>query len=63
MQTESPMAPAKYAGWQETLDGKGFALFNLTEDIEGHPIKSTVSAKTLRDLGYRLPTHPKGGKK
>ena len=59
----SPLAPAAYTGWQEAVDGKGFALYTLTEDIEGHPRNSTVGARTLRDLGYRLPVHSKGWKK
>lgn len=53
-----PLAPAIYIGWQETGDGGGFALYNLTEDIEGHPTGSTVSARTLLDLGYRMPMTP-----
>jgi hypothetical protein len=34
---------------------EGFELYNLTADIPGHPTGSTVSGKTLTDLGYDLP--------
>ncbi len=58
---QSPLAPATYLGWQKTLNGAGFELYNLTADVEGHPKGSTVSARTLRDLGYRLP--PRSGRR
>jgi hypothetical protein len=52
----SKNAPVEFAGIQE---GGGifpdFELYNLTEDIEGHPSGSTVSRKTLEDAGYRVP--------
>lgn len=53
--TLRPMAPAVYVGWQDDFQGGGFALYNLTADIEGHPAGSTVSERTLRAAGYRVP--------
>lgn len=50
-----PVAPAVLLGWQEDGQGDEIALYNLTEDIEGHPAGSTVSARTLEAAGYRLP--------
>lgn len=49
-------APATFFGRQEGY-GKtpGFDMYNLTKDVAGHPAGSTVGAKTLLDLGYRLP--------
>lgn len=32
-----------------------FGLYNLTEDIVGHPKYSTVSKETLTDYGFVLP--------
>jgi len=50
-----PVAPAEFVGWQDDYKGGGLALYNLTSDIEGHPAGSTVSDRTLRRLGYRIP--------
>lgn len=52
---EKKFAPATYIGDQE--DGKGgkFGLYNLTDDIPGHPIGSTVSDQTLKEAGYEIP--------
>lgn len=51
-----PLAPAHYLGLQ---NGFSFIpdvhLWNLTEDIPGHPKHSTVSSETLIKAGYRLP--------
>lgn len=47
-------APAVHIGDQE-FDGMKIPYFNLTEDIEGHPAKSTVTANTLIDAGYSAP--------
>ncbi len=49
-------APAVYQGFQEGT-GKipGFELYNLTEDIEGHPAGSTVSRQTLEQAGFTVP--------
>jgi len=45
---------ANFVGWQETLSGKYFPLFNIT--IAGHPLYlSTVSDETLRRLRLRVP--------
>jgi len=45
---------ANFIGWQETLLGKVFPLFNIT--IADHPFyRSTVSAETLRRLHLRVP--------
>ena len=45
---------ANFVGWQETLSGKFFPLFNIT--IAGHPLyRPTVSDKTLHRLRLRVP--------
>jgi hypothetical protein len=45
---------AKFIGWQETLSGKSFPLFDIT--IEDHPLyRSTVSGATLHRLCLRVP--------
>lgn len=50
-------APAIYAGYQEGFeDVGGFDCYHLTADIPGHPQGSTVSAETLTQLGYHVPT-------
>jgi len=47
-------ADADFVGWQETLSGKSFPLFNIT--AAAHPLcGSTVSDATLRGLGLRVP--------
>ncbi len=47
-------ADANFVGWQETLSGKSFPLFNIT--AAAHPLYgSTVSDVTLRGLGLRVP--------
>jgi hypothetical protein len=50
------LAPAVYVGCQ---DGCGvvesFKLYNLTADIPGHPVGSTVSEQTLVAAGYIVP--------
>lgn len=48
---------ANFVGWQETMSGEIFPLFNIT--IADHPLyKSTVSGATLRRLSLRVPqTH------
>ena len=50
-----PIAPARYIGHQDDAQGGGFALYNLTADIEGHDCGSTVTAATLESAGYRMP--------
>ena len=45
---------ANFVGWQETLSGEIFPLFNIT--IADHPLyQSTVSDATLRRLRLRVP--------
>lgn len=45
---------ANFIGWQKTLSGKSFPLFNIT--IADHPLyRSTVSDETLRRLHLRVP--------
>ncbi len=53
----APMAPAVYIGRQEGIGRiPAMDLFNLTEDIPGHPKDSTVSEMTLSRVGFRLPS-------
>ncbi len=55
-QDEAPVAPAYFAGRQQGTDGlEGFDLFILTEEIPGYVQWSTVSGRTLKTAGYRLP--------
>ena len=43
-----------FIGWQETLSGKSFPLFNIS--IAAHPLYgSTVSEATLRQFGLQVP--------
>jgi hypothetical protein len=45
---------ANFIGWQKTLSGRNFPLFNIT--IPDHPLyQSTVSDATLRRLRLRVP--------
>lgn len=56
-------APADFIGIQEgTGRIPGFELYNLTQDIPGHPAGSTVSRETLESAGYKLPKKPKPAK-
>jgi hypothetical protein len=54
-----PAAPAVFFGIQK-WDGlfPDTALFNLTADVAGHPVGSTVSAQTLERLGFAVPAIP-----
>lgn len=46
-------APVEYQGFQEGYgDIPGFHLYNLTEDIPGHPKGSTVGRETLAKAGF-----------
>ncbi|HBH86850.1 MAG TPA: hypothetical protein DDY17_04510 [Syntrophaceae bacterium] len=48
---------AKFLGWQKTLSGEIFPLFNIT--VAEHPsYRSTVSDATLRRLRLRIPRTP-----
>lgn len=56
--TGKPLAPAIFVGIQENLPGKPpFEIYNLTEDIPGHPAGSTVVRQTLEAEGFVLPPH------
>jgi hypothetical protein len=47
----------EFVGMQEVgVPGyPAFAIYNLTEDIEGHPAHSTLSRETILDCGFVLP--------
>ena len=49
------LAPARFQGMQERLSGEPIELWNLTEDIPGHPRGSTVSRQTLEAKGFEVP--------
>lgn len=49
-----PLAPATYCGVM-THGDLTVELWDLTEDIPGHPKGSTISESTLRDAGYSIP--------
>ena len=54
---EIPMAPAYFIGWQQGTNGvSGFPLYTLMEEIPGHPQWSTVSGRTLKAAGFKLPS-------
>lgn len=48
-------APVRFVGMQEVPGKESFPLFNLTENVAGHPEGSTVSGRTLQELGYEVP--------
>lgn len=50
-----PLAPAVFLGWNENPFGDDLELWNLTEDIEGHPKSSTVTRETLENRGFYVP--------
>ena len=52
------LAPVRWAGWQETARHTWIDLWNLYAEIPEHPDGSTVSGRTLRRLGYKLPSPP-----
>ena len=47
--------PATWLGWQPRSKGAPLALWNLTKDVPGHAKGSTVTAETLRSLGFEPP--------
>jgi hypothetical protein len=48
---------ALFLGWQDTLSGKRFAIYNIT--AANHPLfGSTVTGKCLRELNLRVPKTP-----
>ncbi len=53
-------APATFIGVQEGIPGKiaDIELYNLTQDIPGHPEGSTVSRETLEKAGFEVPQKP-----
>lgn len=53
-------APATFVGIQEGIPGKiaDIELYNLTQDIPGHPTGSTVSRQTLEKAGFAVPEKP-----
>ncbi len=55
---DQPKAFGDVAEFKATQSGMGvmpdFDLYNLKEDLPGHPKDSTVSEKTLREAGYEL---------
>jgi hypothetical protein len=51
-----PVAPVVFIGRQDIGDGDSIELFNLTADIDGHPIDSTVSRQTLERAGFFVPS-------
>lgn len=55
------IAPAKYLGRQLVGDKPGpndLELWNLTQDIPGHPKGSTVTSNTLKKAGFEVPEIP-----
>ena len=61
--SQRPPAPAIFVGY--LADNKSrlrqpLELWNLTEDIPGHPQGSTVSRKTLEKAGYAVLSPSKG---
>lgn len=55
-QSQTKAAPATYHGLQRGFDTiKDIELYDLTEDIPGHPEGSTVSRQTLERAGYTVP--------
>ena len=54
----NPVAPAVFIGVQNFGHGITVELFNLTADIAGHPVESTVSRQTLESAGYFVPANP-----
>jgi hypothetical protein len=52
-----PNSDAKFLGWQDTLSGESFALYNIT--AEDHPsFGSTVSEISLQKLNLQVPDAP-----
>jgi hypothetical protein len=53
--TARPLAPATFTGVMK-LDGlPAIELFNLTKEVAGQPIGSTVSRDTIERAGFYLP--------
>lgn len=54
-----PVAPAQFYAMQPVPGRDPFEYWNLTGDVIGHPAGSTVSRRSLEDLGYYVPPRPK----
>ena len=61
--TSASDSDAEFLGWQETLSGEVFALYNIT--VKNHQsYGSTVTERDLRDLNLQIPKrHRNSGKK
>ena len=58
-----PLAPATFLGVQEGWGSlPPIELWNLTADLEGHPVGSTVSRETIEALGYYLSPAPEAAR-
>jgi hypothetical protein len=60
---EAKPAPVTFRGLQELPASRGgghWELWNLTEDIPGHPKGSTMTRQTLERMGYQVPEAPAG---
>ena len=54
---ENQSKDAKFLGWQTSINGEKFALFNITN--RDHPRRgSTVTEETLRHLNLQVPAVP-----
>jgi hypothetical protein len=57
IKTRGVKSDATFLGWQDSLSGKSFALFNIT--AANHPLMgSTVTVKCLRKLNLQVPKTP-----
>ena len=54
-QAPQKRAPVTYKGMWDMGAGKPLQLWNLTEDIPGHPKGSTLTGDTLMKYGYSVP--------
>jgi hypothetical protein len=52
----------EFLGFQQMLDRSRMALWTLCEEIDNHPAYSTLSEKTLFELGIDVPD-PTGWKR
>ena len=56
-ETVNQSKDAKFLGWQTTVNGEKFALFNIIN--QDHPRHgSTVTEETLRHLNLQVPAIP-----
>jgi hypothetical protein len=55
--SDAANSDAVFIGWQKTLTGEVFPLYNVT--AQGHPLYcSTVSDQTLRKQNLKIPQTP-----